>query len=184
MANRQTRRKEQKKKKKEEAIEETKLTKDEILNKVMIALVVICILGLFYLLTIYITNKHTEKDDTEEKNETSEVSIDYDKILIGKTFSMSDSDYIVVLYEKDSDAVSSIYSELISSYKEKEDHLPIYYVDMSNSFNKKYSTTEESNKNPTKASELSINGPTLVRITDKKLVDYLEGEESIRNYLS
>ena len=54
---------------------------------------------------------------------------------------------------------------------------------MTNTFNKKYTTTEESNKNPTKASEISVNGPTLMRITNNGLVDYIEGEESIASYL-
>ncbi|MBQ6497812.1 MAG: hypothetical protein IJI58_03760 [Bacilli bacterium] len=178
MANRQTRRKEQKKKK--EVVEEVKVTSDSILNKIIIGLMVICLLGLFYLLTIYITNKHTDKSDTEETSEKSSVSINYDEILIGKTFSMKDNDYIVVLYDP---SVSGV-ADAISSYKNKEDHKPIYYVNMTNTFNKKYTTTEESNKAPSKASELSINGPTLIRITDGNLIEYLEGEEAITNYLN
>ena len=182
MANRQTRRKEQKNKKKVEEVEVVN-TKTDIINKIIVALMVICILGLFYLLTIYIINKNTDTDnDTEE--ETTETAINYEKILIGKTFTMEDADYLVLLYDTSNADIATTYSELITNYKAKEEHLPIYYVDMSNSFNKTYSTTEESNKNPTKASELSINGPTLIRISNNLLVDYIEGEEAITNYLN
>ena len=182
MANRQTRRNESKKnnkKKKNDVAEEVKKTSDDILNKIIIGLMVICILGLFYLLTVYITNKHTDKTDTEENTETSEVSFNYDEILVGKTFSMSDSDYIVVLYDPSTSGVA----DAVSTYKESDDHLPIYTVNMTNTFNKKY-VAEESNTSPSKASELAINGPTLIRITNNKLVDYIEGEEEINNYLN
>ena len=179
MANRQTRRRN---KKKEEVVEITN-TSPDILNKIIIGLIVICVLGLFYLLTIYITNKHSDKD-TKEETETSDVSINYDEILIGRAFSMSDEDYIVVLYDSSNNEISTTYSGLISTYKAKEDHLPIYTVNMNNSLNKSYSTTDASNTSPTKASELKVNGPTLIRITNGSLVDYVEGEESITNYLS
>ena len=177
MANRQTRRKEQKKKK--EVVEEIKVNSDNILNKIIVGLLVICILGLFYLLTIYLTNKD---DDSNKKEETekSEVSISYEEILIGKTFTMKDADYIVVLYDPSNNTVA----EAITAYKGKESHLPIYYVDMTNTFNKKYTTTEESNKNPTKASELTINGPTLIRVTNNNLAEYIEGEEAVTGYLN
>ena len=181
MANRQTRRNESKKnnnKKKNTVAEEVKTTSDNTLNKIIIGLMVICILGLFYLLTVYITNKNTDKPDTEEKTESS-VSFNYDEILVGKAFSMSDSDYVVVLYDPSISAVA----EAVSTYKGSEDHLPIYTVDMTNTFNKKY-VSEESNTTPSKASELSINGPTLLRITNNSLVDYIEGEEEINNYLN
>ena len=182
MANRKTRRNNQKNKKVEEKVLEA--TSSSTLNKVIIALLVICVLGLFYLLTVYITNKHSDKDTSTEETESTEATISYDKILIGKAFSMSDTDYLVLFYDTSNNDISSTYSDLMSKYKEKEDHLPIYYADMNNSFNKKYSTTEESNKAPTKAEELAINGPTLIKISNGGLVDYLEGKEAISGYLS
>ena len=182
MANRQTRRREEKKKK-AKAVEEVK-TSTNTIDKIIIALMVILVLGMFYLLTIYITNKHSEKNNTEDKTETTDSTFNYNKITVGKTFTMSDDDYIVVLYDTSNEDISNTYSNLISTYKAKEEHLPIYYVDMNDSINKKYTTTEESNKNPTKASELLVNGPTLIRITSNNLVDYLEGEEAINNYLN
>lgn len=181
MANRQTRRKNQKNKKVE--VEETVLT-DKMLNKIIIALTVICFLGLFYLLTIYITNKHSDKPSTDENTESSETAINYDKIMLGKSFSMNSNDYLVVFYDTSNSEISGVYDNLINQYKAKPEHLSIYYVDMNNSLNKKYSTTEESNKAPTKASELLINGPTMIRVTDGNLAEYIEGEEAITNYLS
>ena len=54
MANRKTRRKEQKKNSKKKVEELEVKTKTDMLNKLIIALIVICILSMFYLLTLYI----------------------------------------------------------------------------------------------------------------------------------
>ena len=165
-------------------------------NKIIVALAVLCILGLFYLLAIYITNKHANDGNESNEAQTTETSTDssnksttgssisYDEILVGRSLSMSDDNYLVLFYDSSNEDVSSTYSELISNYKNKEEHLPIYYVDMSNTFNKGYTTTEEANTVASKASELLINGPTLIRITNKSIAEYIEGEEDITNYLS
>ena len=55
---------------------------------------------------------------------------------------------------------------------------------MTSAFNKKYATSEESNKNPSKVSEFKINGPTLIKVSSKKVVEYIEGEEAIRTILN
>ena len=182
MANRKTRRQNQKNKKVEE-VQEVKVT-ESVLNKVIIALTVICILGLFYLLTVYITNKHSDNPTKKDEAESSETAINYEEIMIGKTFSMDSDDYLVIFYDKSNSDISGVYSNLVNTYKGKEDHLSIYSVDMSNTFNKGYTTTEEANTVASKASELLINGPTLIRITNKSIAEYIEGEEDITNYLS
>lgn len=178
MANRKARRREKKITKVDEV--------EEVLNtntvqKVFIILIVLCFLGMFYLLTIYITNKHSNNTEKEEKT-TEETSINYDKISIGKTFSINSDEYLVLFYDTSVEG-SSDYANLLNTYKAKEDHLPIYYVDTSDSFAKKYTTTEESNKNPTNASELLVNGVTLLKISNNKLVEYIEGEDQIKEYL-
>ena len=53
---------------------------------------------------------------------------------------------------------------------------------MSNGLNKSYSG-EESNKNPTKASDIVINGPTLIKFSGNEVVDYIEGVDNIKSYL-
>ena len=178
MANRSTRRREKKITKVEQTEEVLQMSTTE---KVFIALSVLCILGMFYLLTLYITNKHTDKPK-EEDTTTTEQSINYEKINIGKSFSVSSDDYLVLFYDTSMDNASE-YSNLISTYKAKEEHLPIYYVDMNDSFAKKYATSEESNKNPTNAAELLINGSTLIKFSNNSVVEYIEGEESIKSYL-
>jgi len=152
----------------------------DIMSKVFTALCVVVFFFGFYLLTLYITNKNTEK--TEEEKE--EVTVSNENIILGRSLSMSDGEYFVIYYDKGDSEIASIYSSIVSSYKAKGDSRKIYTVDMSNGFNKKYLTTEESNKTPQSAEDFKINGPTLILVNNHTVVDYIEGEDSIRDYLS
>lgn len=169
-------------------------TDGDIWNKVIIISIIIIILCLFYLLTVYITNKHSSDDNsgnnstalsekTKSKSDDSSVDISTDKTIVGRSFSLSDSEYIIVYYDSSDEDINSKFSELISTYNGKEDHLNIYSVDMSNGLNKKYAK-EESNTNPTKVSEISINGPTMIKFSNGEVIDYIEGYDEISSYLS
>ena len=140
----------------------------------------ICFLLAFYLLTVYITNKNTNK---KKDNDKEEVTISNENIIVGRSLSMSDEDYYVIFYDKGDEEISSTYSEIVSHQKYSGDGKKIYVVDMSSGFNKKFLTTEESNKTPATASDFKINGPTLILVSNHSVQDYIEGEESIKDYL-
>lgn len=167
------------KKNESKKIEEVSGNESTLIDKLSIALCVLVFIFGFYLLTLYITNKNTDKKEEDTSEEKVNVSSEY--ILLGKSLSMDKKSYLVIFYDKTNE--DSIYSDIVSSYKEKNE-LSIYKVDMSSAFNKKYSTSEESNKNPGKVSDFKINGATLIKVENKKVVDYVEGEEAIRNYLN
>jgi len=181
-------------KRRKEKIEEQREYEEQIKfttnigNKIIIALSVLCILGLFFLLAVYITNKHSDDNDsnnkeaTEVEENTTGNSISYDEIILGRSLSMSDDSYLVVFYDTTNEEINTTYSEIINNYKAKESHLPIYYVDMGNSFNKSH-VKDEANYNPNDESELAITGPTLIKVESSKVVDYIEGEEEIKGYL-
>ena len=122
-----------------------------IKNKIFIVIGILVFLLAFYLLTLYITNKNNpKKDDTDTKEK---VTFSYDEILLGRSLSMQDDEYLVLFYDKSDEKQSEIYDQLYNDYKNKEEHLSIYYVDMSSGLNKRFSTTEESNKNPSDVSD-------------------------------
>ena len=152
----------------------------DIKGKIITVICVLCFFGLFYLLTYYITNKNTDKKDDKT---TDEVTISYDNILLGRSLSMGSGEYLVICYDKSNEGINSTYSTLVSNYKYKTEHLKIYTVDMSSSFNKKFITDGESNKNPESVDAFAINGPTLFKVTDSNVSEYIEGEEAISSYL-
>ena len=152
---------------------------DDIYGKLILVCVVICIFCIFYLVTLYVTRDENASNDKEDKT----TNISYEKIIGGKSFSMNDSDYYVLFYDESNDEESATYSELFNNYKMKEDPLNIYYVDLGSAINNTIKTSEESNKNPNSASELKVNGPTLIHFSNHSVVDYIEGEELIRSNL-
>ena len=142
---------------------------------------ILCFFGLFFLITFGITNNNSEK---KEENENNEVSISYDEILLGRSLSMGDEEYLVIFYDSSNEEDNNNYSSLVSNYRNKEGHLNLYYVDMNKTFNKKFLTTEESNKTPTDTASMKINGPTLIRVNGGNVTEYLEGLDSINSVLA
>lgn len=149
---------------------------------VIITLVVLAFLAAFYFITVAILNK----DDSSTKadtNKDTEVEIQYKEILVGTSFSMKDSSYLVVYYDTTDDDNASKISSVISTYRTNNSDGHIYYVDMSNALNKSF-VSEEGNSSASSAEELKINGPTLINFADGKIVEYVEGTDKIVDYLS
>lgn len=163
-----------KRKENKEVIETT--SPNSILKVTFLVLAFLCA---FYLLTLYITHKNNPSSNNEESSNTVE---DTTGISIGKSLSM-DGEYYVLFYDKSNTEISSTYRNLVVSYSSLENALPIYTVDMGSAFHKSFVTEEESNKNPASEEEFKINGPTLIKVSNQKVQDYIEGEESIKETL-
>lgn len=119
------------------------------------------------------------------KEETTEVEIQKVEILMGETFEKEDSEYIITYYDFDDKIYSNLYTMLVEKYNSNSKAIPMYKVDLSTNFSKKYMASEEenSNTNPTELSNLKIKGATLIRIKDKKVVKYIEGKDDIKSYI-
>lgn len=152
-------------------------TNDE-LNKVIKCLVIVAVIFCaVYLLTVYITKHGT---DSDFKKTVGEATIQHEKILAGSTFEQKDKEYYVLFYNTTKDYT---YTDIYSSYKEKEGHTPIYYVDTKEGLNSKYVGDEE-NTNPKDISELKVKGVTLMKVKDKEVVEYTTNEDEIKSKLS
>lgn len=146
--------------------------------KTLIAIVVV--FGIFYLVTVLVTsNLKSSYSNNDDDNVVTEIQ--YEKILAGETFSMPDTEYLVFFYDSKADE-ASLYSAIVSSYKEKDTALPIYIVDLSNGFNTSV-INSASNHKAKSSSELKIKGPTLIKIKNKLNVKYIEGLTNIQAYL-
>ncbi len=171
-----------KKNKKKEIKKEEVVTSDVSLkNTIVLILCVIVVFMGFYLFTLNMTKDSKSNSSTED---TGEVEISDDTILLGQSLSVRDDDYYVLFYDFSDEDNSSKYYNLFLDYKNKENAMPIYRVDIGSGFNKKYVTEEESNKNPSTVEEFLINGITLMKISNHGVVQYVEGEEDITNTLS
>lgn len=163
-------------------------TKKEILNNlsdtktsniIKCIVAVLIIFAIMYLITVLILKKSSADYITKNDEKTT---IQYSEILAGTSFSKKESEYLVLFYDFKSDNAST-YEGLYSDYKAKDEHLPIYYVDLSNTMNKSV-VSENSNHEASNAEELRINGVTLIKFENNKISEYIEGEEDISNYLN
>ena len=143
----------------------------EIKSLIIITVVVVVIaVGLFFL-TNYLNNKKTSNN----------TKIDYNTCIVGNMFNRPYNEYYVFLYSS-TDKNASTYKGLITSYKDKDDALKIYYVDMNDKFNAAY-LSESSNKKPTDVNEVKIKESALILIKDGKVEKYYESLEDYKNTL-
>ncbi len=172
-----------KKRQRKSKVEEKKIeTVDEKMKLQDSLFIVFCIVMFFvgfYLLTLYITNKHS---DSNTEDVVQEAQVSYDDIMLGRSLSMSDKDYLVIYYDSGNTEVSDRCSEAVNNYRNTNTKV-LYFVDMSDGFNSSYVAEGESNKNPESEKDLSINGPTVIHVSKGKVLEYIEGIEEVINYL-
>lgn len=164
-----------KKNSKKVVVEEVNI-KDEARRMITVTCIVVILLTLFYILTVKIVNKN---NGTSNNTDTT---IQHEDILAGSSFSMKEDEYLVLFYDKSSEDVSDI-STAVYTYRNLKANHALYTVDMSDGFNKGY-VGDKANPKATKAEELKINGPTLIKFNDNKISEYIEGNDKIVSYLS
>ena len=120
-------------------------------------------------------NKNKDKEEEEEK----EVVIDNSTILAGEIFDQKEEEYYVLIYNvNDSD---SLFVNWLNAYKGKEDALTVYIVDSSKKLNANFLVEKDSNTSPSGYDDLRIKSPTLIKVQNKNVSLYVEGEEDIKN---
>ena len=145
---------------------------------IIVSAIVVIIFATFYFLTVFITNKNSEKDNTTEDTTSSS----YSEVMVGRTFALPEEEYLVLYYDYSDETLKESFKDFSVDYHPGVGPYAFYVADMSDAINKSY-VSETSNTAPTKASELSISGPTLIHFRDGAVIEYIEGEENILNYL-
>ena len=148
---------------------------------VKILLAVAIFFVVFYFLTVYLLERDTSSGVIDTT--PAEADIQYQEILAGKSFSLRDNHYFVLYYDMSDGQMKSLYTNLVSTYEDIDGHLPIYTVDMSSTFNKKY-VSEDANLDVSSIDDLKISGPTLIEFENHEISNHSEGEEKIQEALS
>ncbi len=167
--------KDMKKKKKEKNFEE----ETNYVSRFILYLLIFLILLIIGYLIIGIFVNKTISFNKKDTKETSEVTIDNKTILAGEIFDQKEDEYYVLVYNKNEE--NSILGTWKGVYSGKENALKIYEVDSETKLNGNFIVKENSNKDAQSYSELRILSPTLIKINNKKIVEYIEGEEQIKN---
>lgn len=153
---------------------------EDAMKMIKIGIIVIICFAVIYFVTAIINGEIFNK-----KNAKTDPEIQKVEILMGETFEKSDSEYIIVYYDFKDTNYSGLYDALVSNYNSAGKEVPMYKVDLSTNFSKKYMAQkgESANYYPTSLSNLKISGATLIRIKDKQVIKYIEGKDNIKNYI-
>ena len=155
---------------------EDKYSIKELLTFIIIILVV---LGVFYGLTVLVTNKKNNSKKTDTNESTSEAKIDYEKVLAQNALSQKESSYYVFAYVNTDEDVST-YNNDLTSYKNKEDALKVYYVDLDNAFNKNNFASESNFED----GKVIFKSTTLLKVENGKVTNVYETKDEITNILT
>lgn len=163
------------KKKVQKNIEKNKAKKDkkdENKNKIItLAKIIIALLVLLILATIT-----TKAINGDFKSKDKKTEITYDEIIAGQTFNRSEEIYYVAFYEfGGAEDLTNIIDNANSPYQ-------IYKVNLKNTMNKNV-ISENSNKNAKTSEELKINGPTIIKIENGKISNYIETYNKVKTYI-
>lgn len=157
------------------------LEKNELTNLIKIILIVTGIFLAFYLVTYLIAknssdNKETDADETE-------ISVQYDEILMSNLLKQKNAEYYVLAYDAE-DVYYNAYTTYLTSYTGKDNAIRVYNSILSNGFNDSYYDVDAvSNTNITSIEELKLNSSTLIKVKDGKIQAVYEGHDAIISYL-
>lgn len=139
---------------------------------ILMFILVYFFIGVFYTKEINFNNKNNNND-----NDT--IDIDNSMITLGQLFDQPQNEYYVLIY--DINDKKSVIPTWLSIFESKN-NTTIYRIDSKNKFNSKYLTTDDGNNNVSSYSNLKVKSPTLIKINNKTVSNYIEGEENIKNY--
>lgn len=151
----------------------------KVLNFIEILLFIVVGVVAIYLLTGYFLAKDL-KDDADT---SKEVTINYDKTIIGRMFKENESDYYVVIYDTTADN-NQYLSIILANFKSSENYTKLYTADLSDAINKKYYKPESVNQNAKNIGEIAVGDLTLIHFKNNSIVKYIEGIDAIEEELS
>ena len=156
------------------------LEREEIIEKnpvkkyIIITSSLIIVLSLMYFITALFITKELDWFDKKD-NDTSESNSVTNTILASATFKQSETEYYVYFYDfnEEKNSITDIVNNKLSGEK-------VYKVNTASAMNANY-VGETGNKNAKTLEELKVVAPTLIKISEDKIVKYYEGKEITDN---
>lgn len=167
------------KKKKEKKIKSYSSDSEEMYRMLKVMGIVVLALVGFYLIFAIARGEISFGRKKEEKT----VEIQNKVILGGNSFSRSESEYYVLLYDfKSKDAL--LYENVYDLYVADSEHTKnMYLVDLSLDVNKEYLAEDDSKLNISSIETLKVVDGTLISVKDGKGVSFKTGVEDIKKDL-
>ena len=149
----------------------------EITKFIKILVILLILIGAVY----FISKNVSKNKESEKENDTVEVNINYDKVIIGNLFNRPYDNYYVFIYDSTGDE-AGLYSQLITKYKNNTEAIKTYYADLNNGLNKKFYDVD--NVNYTNDLEsLKVGDFTLLKISNGKISKSVSTYENAKKEL-
>ena len=150
------------------------IEKNSIKKYVIITSSLIIVLTLLYFVTALFITKELDWFNKKD-NDTSESNSISNTILASATFKQSETEYYVYFYDfnEEKNSITDIVNNKLSGEK-------VYKVNTASAMNTNY-VGETGNKNSKTLEELKVVAPTLIKISEDKIVKYYEGKEITDN---
>lgn len=169
--------------KKEEKKKESVTEEYSLKGMMKILVILLIIFGVFYFITTLLVKT------SEDENDNSNVVVDSSKITVSQLLNRNDEEYYVIATKKslyESSYVKTdyieIYNNYINQYKQEENSLSFYYIDLDDALNKKYLSDKLNITN--EISEIKLNDEILFKIKNGKIEKTYVGKDKIMDKLS
>lgn len=171
------------KKQKKNKVQISSTTDVEINKVIKIFVGVLLVLAITYFIAAILTGDI--KFGKDKKKEKEETVIQYEEILAGEIFNQDSSEYYVMFFDF-TDNVASSYLTFKDTYSYKENSLDFYIVDLEKGFNQTFIKEEngEYKQNPNSIEDVKVTNPSILKISDHKVVEQIEGRKEVLNYLT
>lgn len=154
---------------------------NEMAKLIILVAMVAVAFAIFYIITLFVVKK--DSDTNDDTSTPTEVTIQYEKILVSNILSQNSSEYYVLAYTNNDPFLDAYENYLIYYETAKENTVPYYYVELNNTFNKNF-LSDKSKLNVENSQDFKFSQTTLLRIKDGKVISTYEGNESITGKLS
>ncbi len=145
---------------------------------VVLMIVLASVTTIYFFTRIFVTKDLLNK---QQSPAPIPLTINYELTTIGLMKNRPYQEYYVFVYYNQ-DQINNI-KEAITTYIRSEEAKKVYYLDLAETLNQEYYTTEKTNPKASEIDDLKFGAMTLVQIKDKKVINYWETEEAIINQL-
>lgn len=156
---------------------------EEIKKFLIVVLVVMVCVGAIYLTTRAFVTKDLFKDKTEEVEQVTPGSINYEVTIMGQLLNRPYDEYYVAIYNTAEGDYITDMAMLVYNYSQKEKHLHMYTVDLSNVLNSDYYDPENVNVDAQTLEDIKVGDITLIKVKkgkiNKYIVDYAKMEKEL-----
>ena len=150
---------------------------------IKILLILVCLFFIFYIITFFLVK------DRGNSLDDSQSVIDSSKIIMSQILNRNEEEYYVIatkpsLYSSsyvDTNYIT-LYNNYINTYKQKENAIPFYYINLDSALNKSYFGNDLNIVND--ISQIKVNDEVLFKIKNSKIEKTYVGKANILDKLS